>query len=45
VRRDEQEEGEGDPEPADFDEVDVEGVALFREVAWCFFHIVGLLVR
>lgn len=35
VSEDEEEECQCCPEPADLDEVDVEDVALFREVTWC----------
>lgn len=47
--RDEHEEGQGTPEPAAFDKVDVEDVALLGEVGGCevlgleglFEHVVG----
>lgn len=38
----EEEEGCCYPDPADLDEVDVEDVALFREVARCLGRLVGL---
>lgn len=38
----EEEEGGCYPDPADFDKVDVEDVALFGEVAGCIARIVGL---
>ena len=42
MREDEQEEGESRPEPADLDEVDVEDVTLFGEVAGCLLRDIGL---